>query len=162
MGQAVLLPGIEEAEGTLVKFDLFPRLTSHVRHKAKYLDVQLLKEQGFVFTENGRFAGGPARTLKEFLSGLASVPSPVLNGHARRGDFSRWIADVFRDHFLASDIRKVEQRFRLGHIKDLSDSLVKLIQERYEVSPEPITSSQTPPTYPAFDADLLQGAPVVN
>jgi hypothetical protein len=122
----------------------------------------LLKEQGFVFTENGRFAGGPVRTLKEFVFGLATLPSSVLSGHARRGDFSRWIADVFRDHFLASDIRKVEQRFRLGHIKDLSDSLVKLIQERYEVSPEPITSSQTPPAYPAFDADLLRSAPVVN
>jgi hydroxymethylpyrimidine pyrophosphatase-like HAD family hydrolase len=162
MGQAILMPGIEEAEGKLVKFELFPRLTSHVRHKAKYLDVQLLKEQGFVFTENGKFAGGPARTLKEFVSELASSPPTVLNGHAHRGDFSRWIADVFRDHFLASDIRKVEQRYRLGHIHDISDSLVRLIQERYEVSPEHITGSTNPPTHPAFDADLAQGAPVMG
>jgi hydroxymethylpyrimidine pyrophosphatase-like HAD family hydrolase len=162
MGQAILLPGIEEAEGKLVKFELFPRLTSHVRHKAKYLDVQLLKEQGFVFTEDGEFSGGPARTLKEFVSQLASAPSAVINGHAHRGDFSRWIADVFRDHFLASDIRKVEQRHRLGHIHDLSDSLVRLIQERYEVSPEPITSSPNHHTHPAFDADLAQGASLVG
>ena len=74
MGQAILLPGIEEAEGKLVKFELFPRLTSYVQHKAKYLDVQLLKEQGFVFTENGKFSGGPVRTLKEFVSKLASLP----------------------------------------------------------------------------------------
>ena len=162
MGQAVLLPGIEEAERTLVKFELFPRLTSHVRHKAKYLDVQLLKEQGFVFTENGRIVGSPARTLKELISGLVSAPLAVLSGHAHRGDFSRWIADVFRDQFLASDIRKVEQRFRLGHIKDLADSLAKLIQERYEVSPEPIASSQTPLSCPASNAELLQDAQVVS
>ena len=141
MGQAVLLPGIEESCGNLVKFELFPRLTSHVRHKAKYLDVQLLREQGFVFTEKGKSVGAPARTLKEFVFQLASYTPEVVNGHAERGDFSRWIADVFRDHFLASDIRKAEQRYRLGHIRDLSDSLVKLIQERYEVSPASIGSS---------------------
>lgn len=134
MGQAVLLPGIEEAEGKLLKFQLFPRLTSHVRHKAKYLDVQLIMEQGFLFTENGKTFGAPARTLKEFVSLLASVPSTVIEGHAHRGDFSRWVAEVFRDHFLASDIRKVEQRYRLGHIHDLPDSLAQLIQERYEFS----------------------------
>ena len=36
MEEAVLLPGIEESRNKLVKFKLFPRLTSHVRHKAKY------------------------------------------------------------------------------------------------------------------------------
>ena len=146
-GQAVLLPGIEEAHGKLVKFELFPRLTSHVRHKAKYLDVQLLQEQGFVFTQDGKMLGIPARTLKEFVSQLSSSAPTVVGEHARRGDFSRWIADVFRDHFLASDIRKVEQRFRLGHIHDISDSVVKLIQERYEVSPEivPAPAFRAPP-----------------
>jgi hydroxymethylpyrimidine pyrophosphatase-like HAD family hydrolase len=155
MGQAILLPGLEEAGGHITKIELFPRLTSHVRHKAKYLDVQLLKEQGFTFTENGKIASGPARTLKEFVAGLASCPHEVISGHAERGDFSRWIADVFRDHFLASDIRKVEQRFRLGHIRDLSNSLIKLIQERYEVSQEQITISP-------FEVDLTQDAPLVS
>ncbi len=159
MGQAILMPGLEEAGGRPIKFEVFPRLTSHVRHKAKYLDVQLLREQGFVFTEDGQFAGGPARTLKEFVSGLATSPLSVLSGHAHRGDFSRWIADVFRDHFLASDIRKVEQRFRLGHIHNLSDSLIKLIRERYEVSPDGVLRSSNPQT---IELDLAQGATVAG
>jgi len=142
ISQAILLPGIQEAGGKPLKFELFPRLTSHVRHKAKYLDVQLLKEQGFAFTENGKTVSPPARTLKEFVSLLADVPSKVIEGHAHRGDFSRWIADVFRDHFLASDIRKVEQRYRLGHIQNLADSLAKPIQERYEFSPGQVRDSQ--------------------
>ena len=142
ISQAILLPGIQEAGGKPLKFELFPRLTSHVRHKAKYLDVQLLKEQGFAFTENGKTVGAPARTLKEFVSLLADVPSTVIEGHAHRGDFSRWIADVFRDHFLASDIRKVEQRYRLGHIHNLADSLARPIQERYEFSPGQVRDSQ--------------------
>jgi hypothetical protein len=125
---------MRETGGQCLKFKLFPRLTSHVRHKAKYLDVQLLVEQGFLFTDDGKIFAGPARTLKSFLTLLGSVPPVVLAEHAKRGDFSLWIADVFHDHALASEIRKVEQRFRLGHIHDLTDSIAKLVQERYEFS----------------------------
>ncbi len=147
--EAVLLPGMQETGGQCLKFKLFPRLTSHVRHKAKYLDVQLLVEQGFWFTSNGETVAGPARTLKDFLALLEIAPPAVQAGHANRGDFSRWIADVFHDHALASEIRKVEQRFRLGHIHDLAKSIAKLVQERYEFSPglgsEPqVTSSSQP------------------
>jgi len=61
------------------------------------------------------------------------VPDRGLDGHARRGDFSRWIAKVFHDHPLASDIRKVEERYRLEQVKDLRAELVRAIHERYDV-----------------------------
>jgi hypothetical protein len=135
ISQAALLPGTDEAQGRLRRFELFPRLTSHVRHKAKYLDVQLIEEQAFVFTaEDGRRVGEPARTLKEFSTLLKTCPADTIGGHARRGDFSRWIAGVFHDHLLASDIRKIEQRYRLGHEHSLGNSLVKAIHDRYEFS----------------------------
>ena len=136
VNEAVLLPGIEESGGKLRRFQLSPRLTVHVRHKAKYVDLQLIEEQSFVFTDNGRAVGTPSRTLKEFVASLKTLPLSVLEGHARRGDFSEWIGGVFHDHVLASDVRKVEQRFRLGHIRDLCNSLAESIQERYELSPE--------------------------
>lgn len=160
--EAVLLPGIQEAGGKLLKFKLYPRLTSHVRHKAKYLDVQLLAEQGFWFTENGRAIAGPARTLKGFVSMLAGAPSTVIAGHARRGDFSNWIGGVFRDHALASDIRKVEQRFRIGHIHEISDSIAKLIHERYEFSAERIDVSETEPIPPASEPGNVRTARMGN
>jgi hydroxymethylpyrimidine pyrophosphatase-like HAD family hydrolase len=134
--QAVLLPGTDEAEGKLRRLELLPRFTSHVRNKAKYLDVQLIEEQGFVFTQEERPLGPPARTLKEFISLMKTCPSTALEGHVHRGDFSRWIADVFHDRTLATDVRKAEQRYRLGHIHDLSESLATAIQERYEFSAE--------------------------
>jgi hypothetical protein len=135
MEEAVLLPGMRETGGQCIKFKLFPRLTSHVRHKAKYLDVQLLEDQGFWFTEDGKPVAGPARTLKNFLTLFQIAPTSVLAGHAKRGDFSQWIANVFHDHALASEIRKVEQQLRLGHIHDLTKAITKLIQDRYEFSP---------------------------
>ena len=134
--EAVLLPGIQEAGGKLRRFQLSPRLTVHVRHKAKYVDLQLIEGQGFVFTDNTKAVGPPARTLKEFVSSLKTLPLSVLEAHARRGDFSQWIADVFHDHVLASDVRKVEQRYRLGHTRDLSNALTESIQARYELFPE--------------------------
>jgi hypothetical protein len=146
LDEAVLLPGMLETGGKCLRFKLFPRLTSHVRHKAKYLDVQLLVEQGFWFTEDGETVAGPARTLKDFLTLLGLVPPGVLTGHARRGDFSRWIQDVFHDHALASEIRKVEQRFRLGHIHDLIESIAKFVQERYEFSPGRAGQPQATPS----------------
>jgi len=152
IGQAILMPGLEESGGTLVKFQLLPRLTSHVRHKAKYLDVRLLEEQGFVFTDKGAAVGAPARTLKEFVLALTTCPASIVDRHAERGDFSRWIGEVFRDHFLSSDIRKVEQRYRLGHIRNLAYSLAKLIHERYDVSPERLTSWPPLPAQAAVPA----------
>ncbi|MGA7794859.1 MAG: HAD hydrolase family protein [Candidatus Acidiferrales bacterium] len=91
--EGVLLPGIEEAGGKLLRFQLSPRLTVHVRHKAKYVDLQLIEGQGFVFTDNGKAVGTRARTLKEFVVSLKTLPLSVLEGHARRGDFSQWIGE---------------------------------------------------------------------
>lgn len=134
--EAVLLPGIGEVGGTWQKFKLLPRLTPHVRHRAKYLDVPIAEGKEFVFTDNGKPVETPARTLKELVALMPASPPEVLDGHARRGDFSRWIAEVFHDHPLASDVRKVEQRYRLGHIRDLYPALAETIQERYEFSPD--------------------------
>jgi hypothetical protein len=135
ISQAALLPSAQEAQGRLRRFELFPRLTSHVRHKAKYLNVRLIEEQAFVFTgDDGKCVGMPARTLREFTSFLKACPANVLGNHARREDFSRWIEGVFHDHLLASDMRNVEHRYTVGHERSLADSLVKTIHDRYEFS----------------------------
>ena len=134
IGDAALLPGAEEAEGELRRFKILPRLTPHVRHRTKYFDVQLAGGQEFVFTENGKAIGPPARSLKQFVSLLDSEPMHSLGEHARRGDFSQWIANVFHDSRLASGVRKIEQRYRLGHLDDVRPEMAKLIQERYGLS----------------------------
>ena len=132
--EAALLPGIDEAKGKLQRFPLLPRLTPHVRHKTKYLDVELAGGQQFVFTDSGKMIGPPARSLKQFVLLLANTPARSLDGHTRRGDFSRWIEGVFHDHELASDVRKIEQRYRLGHLDDVRQLMARVIQERYEFS----------------------------
>jgi hypothetical protein len=134
--EAVLLPGSEESEGKLRRFKLYPRLTQHVRHKTKYFDLHLEPGAEFVFTDHGRALETPARSLKQFVFLLRSMPATCLGDHARRGDFSRWIGNVFHDHRLASDVRKVEQQHCLGYVDDVRESIASLIQERYSFLPD--------------------------
>ncbi len=134
LDEAALLPGSEEAGGELRRFKLLPRLTPHARHRTKYFDVQLPKAQGFWFSGCGKTLACPARSLQEFVQILAVKPMWCLDGHVRRGDFSQWVAGVFHDHRLASDIRKVEQRYRLDDLQDVRQPITTLIQERYGFS----------------------------
>ena len=55
-------------------------------------------------------------------------------GHAQRGDYSRWVAEVFGDHLLAKEIRNAEKHFCRGQVTNLSESLTKLVRARYELS----------------------------
>ena len=116
---------VREAAGKLQRFSVGARLTSHVRHRSKYLNAPMQCGHEFVFTANGKPVGRPSRTLQEFVSSLESVSRDALDGHAHRGDFSRWIAEGFHDHPLASDVRKVEQRYRLGYVEILQGELIK-------------------------------------
>ncbi|HEY3600630.1 MAG TPA: HAD hydrolase family protein [Chthoniobacterales bacterium] len=115
------------------RFTIMGRRTSHVRHRAKYLEVPLPAEHAFVFTCNGQQFGPRASTLKEFVILQARLPAEALEGHARRGDFSRWIRNVFGDEPLAVQIRQVEKDFRQGRIANLPESLAAPIHQRYEM-----------------------------
>ena len=64
------------------------------------------------------------------------MPATSLSDHARRGDFSQWIANVFHDRRLASDVRKIEQQHRLGYLDDMREPIASFIQDRYSFSPD--------------------------
>ena len=131
--EAALLPTMDTPERKLQRFNVAGRLTPHVRHRSKYLEVPMLEHHAFVFTCNGKSFGNSARTLKEFVTKLALLPADSIEGHAQRSDFSRWIANVFGDQPLAAEIRKVERQYRRGTITNLVESLVAPIRERYEL-----------------------------
>jgi hydroxymethylpyrimidine pyrophosphatase-like HAD family hydrolase len=115
-------------------FTIAQRITSHVRHRAKYFEVPMPEGQAFIFTCNGRLIGEQARTLKEFVTIQHRLAAAAAEGHAQRGDYSHWIAEVFGDHLLAEEIRKIEKQFRRDRVADFSESLIKLICERCELN----------------------------
>jgi hydroxymethylpyrimidine pyrophosphatase-like HAD family hydrolase len=130
-GEAVVLWSREGPGAGLRRFRIAPRLTAHVRHQHKYLDVPVAPADAFVFTSRGVPTGGRARTLGEFIA-LASTSAPeVLQDHLRRHDFSRWIAGVFRDPILADQVRRLEARHELLPEPELKVGLAELIWARY-------------------------------
>jgi hypothetical protein len=132
IGEAVALPVTEEAEGDVRRIRLSPRLTPHVRHLSKYIDIPVPDGRAFVFWRDGSPTGLRARTLREFVGVLEQFPAAAFNGHLRRSDFSSWIANVFGDYPLASAVSKVEEDYRKGDISDVATSLLEAIRSRYE------------------------------
>ena len=114
IGDAVILPVTDEAEGEIRHIRLSPRLTPHVRHLAKYIDVPVMAAHAFVFWQNNRPTPHRVRTLRDFVHVLEESPDTAWEGHLRRGDFSRWIEDVFGDYPLAATLRSLEQEHRAG------------------------------------------------
>lgn len=125
--EAVLLPGALESEASAKRFHVAPRLAPHVRHRRKYADVPVRPGHEFVFTVGGRPTGNRAGAIRDLLAALPTLPEDVLQGHLRRGDFHRWIEDVFGDLELGAELRSLE-RAPDGNIRE---ALRQIIADRY-------------------------------
>jgi hypothetical protein len=97
--------------------------------------VPISAPRAFVFNANGHPAQR-VRTLRQFVSALESTPLPLLGGHLGRGDFSRWIADVFGDRALADDLRALEQKYRSGSREEIVSEVANAVRARYDLTPE--------------------------
>ena len=137
VGQAVALPVTAEAAGELRMFTIAPRLTPHVRHREKYVDVPVGQERAFVFAPNGS-PPRRVRTLRQFVGELESIPRATLDPYVMRGDFSRWIGGVFGDHALAQQLRGLEQRHRTDRGPDTLAEIASAIRSRYDLVDEPL------------------------
>jgi hydroxymethylpyrimidine pyrophosphatase-like HAD family hydrolase len=135
LGQAMVLPITEESGGDLKIFNIGQRLTPHVRHRQKYVDVPVTESRAFQFAANG---GPPrrVRTLREFVETLEGTSAASLAPYVRRGDFSRWIAEVFGDNALAEELRREEQRFTTRTDSDVVPEIVGAIRARYDLTEE--------------------------
>jgi hydroxymethylpyrimidine pyrophosphatase-like HAD family hydrolase len=133
VGQAVALPITEETGGDLRLFTIAPRLTPHVRHREKYVDVPVSSQRAFVFNASGQPAHR-VRTLRQFVSELEHTPPALLAGHITRGDFSRWIGDVFGDRALAGELGALEDRYRAGSRNETVPEMASAVRGRYDLS----------------------------
>jgi hydroxymethylpyrimidine pyrophosphatase-like HAD family hydrolase len=132
VGQAVALPITEEAGGDLRLFTMAPRLTPHVRHREKYVDVPVAEYRAFYFGSNGRPSARRTRTVRQFVAELEGAPVSSLEPYVRRGDFSRWMADVLGDHVLATELRTLEEQHRVAARAETVPEMVAAIRGRYD------------------------------
>jgi hypothetical protein len=108
-----------------------PRQTVHVRHVSKYVDSMVPPGREFLFRSSDGRVLASANSLQSFRAVVRTVPDDVLTHHSRRGDFARWVGDVFRDRELARQIGKAEIRFKRGELTDLKEMIDTLITTRY-------------------------------
>lgn len=128
VGEAAVLPMTEETGGEVRRVHLAPRLTPHARHAAKYVDIPVPTGLAFVFERSGQ----AARTLREFVGTIEASPPESLAGHVRRGDFSRWVADVLGDYPLAVTLQRIEHEHRTRGVEGVAYRLAEAIRSRYE------------------------------
>ncbi len=99
--------------GVLVALDPGPRRTAHLRHEHKYEAGGVAPERRFyVRTEPDVPVGVTAGSLAELAAVLADCDPGVLRHHCPRGDFSRWIDDVFHDRMVVEEVSRVERTVR--------------------------------------------------
>jgi hypothetical protein len=134
--QAAALPVTTEAGSDLQVFTIGQRLTPHVRHRQKYVDVPVPDSRAFVFGSGPRTVTARAHTLREFVTVLDELDMTRADGYLRRGDFSRWVADVFGDRALARELEGHERKYVQSRSEDAVARIGDAIKSRYELTEE--------------------------
>jgi hydroxymethylpyrimidine pyrophosphatase-like HAD family hydrolase len=144
VGQAIALPITEETGGELRLFTIAPRITPHVRHREKYVDVPVSSHRAFVFSANGQ-PGHRIRTLRQFVTELEHTPLAQLDEYITRGDFSRWIGDVFGDHALAAELKALEERYRYrsGSRGETLPEMAGAVRSRYDLAEDEVETMES-------------------
>ena len=130
-GEFLLVQRNREGPPSALTFVAAPRQTVHIRHLTKYVDSCVPPGREFLFRDADGRVCASADSLHSFRRVVVTAPDGVLAHHAERGDFSRWVRDVFADAELARQLRKVEARWRRRELGDLRRTIDTLITVRY-------------------------------
>lgn len=131
-GDAILLPITDEAHGGTRRVRLGARLTPHIRHLAKYIDVPVPEPKTFVFRTDGAAFVRRARTLRDFVQALEQAAPGAYDRHLQRHDFSRWLSDVVGDVLLARSVSAFEDDGARQPRSDALTGIARAIRARYE------------------------------
>lgn len=134
--EAALLPCTAESGGELLRFRMAPRLTPHVRHRHKYVDIPTSESQAFYFVSEDGTSIAQAHSLRELIEILMETPTSSIDRHIRQNDFSRWIQNVFGDATLSTEVRAFEEQSASGSLPDFAGAVVHYVRERYRIDPQ--------------------------
>jgi hypothetical protein len=105
------------------------------------VDIPVSAHRAFVFNANGQPAHR-IRTLRQFVFELEHTPLALLAEYIRRGDFSRWIGDVFGDRALAGELQALEQRYRAGKREEILPEMASAVRSRYDLGEDEVETTE--------------------
>ncbi|MBS3152009.1 hypothetical protein J4230_01220 [Candidatus Woesearchaeota archaeon] len=77
--------------------------------------------------------GEKLKDLKDLMHALEKIPEDVFRHHVNdmRNDFSSWVKDVFRDDFLANELKKFNNKLEteLALHKYINNKMEKIIKK---------------------------------
>jgi DNA-binding Lrp family transcriptional regulator len=89
-------------------------------------------EKGFLFySDIDKPLGLTALTMEEFYRLIKQVASGSLEFHLNRGDFEKWLSEVFNDMMIASEIERIRTTGLKG--EDLRKELSNAIDSKYGI-----------------------------
>jgi hydroxymethylpyrimidine pyrophosphatase-like HAD family hydrolase len=109
---------------------LDPCRTQHIRHRRKYAVGDLGLLRSFYFRGPEGKLNTRAENLITFMELAKEIDDETWLFHLRRGDYSRWIAEVIRDQFCARAIRRIEVELWLTP-DQTRERVVDIISNRY-------------------------------
>jgi hydroxymethylpyrimidine pyrophosphatase-like HAD family hydrolase len=109
-GEALSIPLADGRAGTLVRFRVARRETSHKRHVRKYATGKLAPERWFHFRGPRGTLDLVAQNLETFTMLAKGVDEETWMHHLRSGDISQWLREQIRDEELADEIAELEMK----------------------------------------------------
>lgn len=101
-----------------------------VENSSRILRTVPREKAFYFFTSIGNYTGSNAVTLKEFVEKINAVNAKSLEFHLNRGDFEKWAAEVLEDHWLASEINRVQRSGLTGEA--LRSQLYLTVSRRFK------------------------------
>jgi len=103
-------------------------LSPQGRAALKELEPIKTEECFHFYTDIGRYTGLAACSLEKFLEDIEKVDVKSVEFHTSRGDFEKWMKDVFHDDLLEQEIRRIREAKLKG--ESLREKVKEVVNSR--------------------------------
>jgi hypothetical protein len=107
--------------------------TQRRRHRRKYAEGQLSREQSFYFRGGEKKLNLPAHNLTIFLELADGVDDETWEFHRQRHDYSNWFRDSLSDETLADAVEPIESDASLSP-EESRQQIRTVVEDRYDMA----------------------------
>lgn len=121
-------PAIETQKCLNCGFEIYKKYEDFIKEKNtlnKLFYPSKLKQFFYFFSPSEQPTGEAVLYIEEFPEKIKKIDVKIIEFHLYRGDFEKWIKDVFKNEFLANAISELREKNFKG--ESLRDELYNLV-----------------------------------